>query len=190
MIKKLIKMPKQLLLLNFLFILISVVFSYYNGFCWITDSLSSFGTFNDFFNFSLILSGISLGVFTISVVDKSYDCFWTRIFLLLSSICLIFIGIFTERYLIHLVFAVVLFAVFPFGLFLLGRSLKGVNSRLGLITKIIGIFLILLWVGFFIIWEFVFPLGLAIPEMISLFAWITWSLIFIKNFKAKPNYEN
>ena len=190
MFEKIIKMPKQLLLLNFVLIVVSVIFSYYNGFCWITDSLSSFGTFNDFFNFSLMVSGISLGIFTISVVDKGYDCFWTRMFLLLSSVCLIFIGIFTERYLIHLVFAIVLFAVFPFGLFLLGRSLKGVNLHLGQITKIVAISLIILWIAFALIWKFVFPLGLAIPEMISLFVWIVWSLIFIKKFKVINSYEN
>ncbi len=71
MIEKILKLPKEWLLLNFILIVVSVIFSYYAGFCWLTDSLSRFGTTNDFFNFSLIISGLSLGIFTMSVVEKN-----------------------------------------------------------------------------------------------------------------------
>jgi hypothetical membrane protein len=125
-------------------IVVSIVFSYYHGFSWIGDSLSSLGTFSDFFNFSLIISGISLGIFTISIVEKDRICFLTRTFLFISSISLVFIGVFTEEYLIHLIFAIVLFAVFPFGLLFLGISLKEGNKKLGLLTKIVSLFLIIL----------------------------------------------
>ncbi len=180
-------MDRKLFLLNFVLIAVSVVFSYYNGFSWIGDSLSSLGTFSDFFNFSLIISGISLGIFTISVVEKDRIAFLTRTFLLISSISLVFIGIFTEEHLIHLVFAIILFAVFPFGLLFLGISLKDGNKKLGLFTKIVSLFLIVLWVIFVIIWRFIYPLGLAIPEMISLCVWIIWSIVFIKCFKVNTN---
>lgn len=187
MFKKIFCIPKKLFLLNFALIIISVIFSYYNGFSWIGDSLSSIGTFSDFFNFSLIISGISLGVFTISVVEKDRIAFLTRTFLLISSISLVFIGIFTKDHLIHLIFAVVLFAVFPFGLLFLGISLKNNNKKLGLFTKITSLFLIVLWIIFVVVWRFIYPLGLAIPEMISLCVWIIWSIVFIKYFKINTN---
>jgi hypothetical protein len=39
------------------------------------------------------------------------------------------------------VFAILLFAVFPMGMFILGDHLKNTNRRLGMLTKIVAIFL-------------------------------------------------
>lgn len=183
--KKPMTISRNLLLLNFLLILVSVIFSYYAGFCWLTDSLSRFGTTNDFFNFSLIVSGLSLGIFTISVVEKGKFMWWGRLFLLASSILLTFLGVFTEEYLIHFVFAVLLFTFFPFGLFFLGWGIKEQNAWLSLFTKITAVILILLWMTSFVTWLLFFKIGLAIPEMISLAIWIIWSFVFIKNYKNK-----
>ncbi len=183
MIKKILNLPTEWALFNFVFIGFSVLLSYYAGFCWFTDSLSRFGTTNDFFNFSLILSGISLGIFTISVVDKSKFNWWGRIFLLASSLLLVFLGIFTEEYFIHFVFAVSLFTFFPFGLLLFGHDLKEHNRNLGIFTKVTAIMLIILWVASFIIWLWFFKLGLAIPEIISLIIWIVWAIVFVVNYR-------
>jgi hypothetical protein len=49
------------------------------------------------------------------------------------------------------VFAILLFAVFPMGMFILGDHLKNNNRRLGIITKIVALFLIGLWLIFFLI---------------------------------------
>lgn len=178
----------KLLLLSFLLIILSIIFSYYRNFNWFTDSLSDFGLINNFFNFSLIISGISLGLFTLWVIKKGKNTNWCRIFLLWSSISLIFIGIFTKKYLIHFVFAISLFSVFPFGLFFYANTLKNNNFYLSLFTKIVALFLIIIWVLFFFIWLYIIKLGLAIPEIISLCCWIIWSIIFIKNFKTE--HEN
>lgn len=60
----------KLLLLSFLLIIISVWSSYQSGFNWIKGSLSDFGLVNDFFNLSLIISGIALGIFTLTAIKR------------------------------------------------------------------------------------------------------------------------
>lgn len=182
------KQYNKLLLLSFLLIILSICFSYYHSFDWLNDSLSDFGLINNFFNFSLIISGISLGIFTILVIKKSASTNWCRIFLLLSSMALIFIGIFTKKYIVHLIFAISLFAVFPFGLFFLGNHLKNNNINLSKFTKAVAIALLIIWILFFLIWLFIAKFGLAIPEIISLCLWVIWSIVFIKNFKTE--HEN
>jgi uncharacterized membrane protein len=62
--------------------------------------------------------------------------------------------------------------------------LKNNNRRLGIITKIVALFLIGLWLIFFLIWYFIFKFGLAIPEIITLITWILWAILFIKNYKS------
>jgi hypothetical membrane protein len=101
---------------------------------------------------------------------------------------LIFIGIFTKKYIVHLIFAISLFAVFPFGLFFLGNHLKNNNINLSKFTKAVAIALLIIWILFFLIWLFIAKFGLAIPEIISLCLWVIWSIVFIKNFKTE--HEN
>lgn len=185
MIEKFLKIPKEWLLLNFLLIFVSIIFSYYAGFCWITDSLSQFGVHSDFFNFSLIVSGLSLGIFTMSVVEKNKFNWWGRMFLMASSIMLTFIGIFTEEYFIHFIFAISLFTFFPFGLLFFGASLKESNRKLAIFTQSVAVILVLLWVASFVIWMWFYKIGLAIPEIASLVIWVIWCFVFIFNFRNK-----
>lgn len=175
----------KILLLSFLLIIISIYFSYYHGFNWLKGSLSDFGLINNFFNFSLIASGISLGIFTLTSIERKNGHWICRLFLIFSSIALIFIGIFTKKYLIHFIFAILLFSVFPFGLYFLGNHLLSHNEKLAIFTKIIGILLIVFWFTFFLIWLFIFKYGLAIPEIITLIIWVLWSVVFIKYYKPE-----
>jgi len=139
---KSIKKNSRLILLSFILIFVSVYFSYYSGFSWVKDSLSDFGLVNEFFNISLIISGITLGIFTLLVIDKEHSQGLCRLFLLFSSIFLTFIGIFTKVYLIHFVFAISFFITFPLGLFYLGKNLLASNYKLGIATKLIALILI------------------------------------------------
>jgi len=141
----------KVLLLSFLLIFLSVYFSYYNGFNWIKGSLSDFGLISNFFNLSLIISGISLGIFTLTSIERKNGYWLCRLFLIFSSIALILIGIFTKKYLVHFIFAILLFSVFPFGLYFLGNHLKPNNRRLAIFTKIIALSLIVFWFIFFMI---------------------------------------
>jgi len=104
--------------------------------------LSDFGLVNEFFNISLMISGITLGIFTLLVIDKEHSKGLCRLFLLFSSIFLTFIGIFTKIYLVHFIFAISFFITFPLGLFYLGKNLKPSNPELGIATKTIAIILI------------------------------------------------
>jgi hypothetical membrane protein len=180
---KILKNNSRLILLSFILIFISVYFSYYTGFSWVKDSLSDFGLVSHFFNFSLIVSGIALGVFTLLVIDREHSRGLCRLFLLFSSIFLTFIGIFTKEYLIHFVFAILFFATFPSGLFFLGRNLQKDNYELGIATKSVGLILMFIWLLFFGIWLFVFKFGLAIPEIVSLSVCMIWVFYFIYKFK-------
>ncbi len=174
----------KLLLLSFLLIVISVWSSYHSGFNWIKGSLSDFGLINDFFNLSLMISGVALGIFTLTAIKRDEIGWLCRLFLLFSSSLLTLIGIFTKQYFIHFVFAILLFAVFPMGMFILGDHLKNNNWRLGIFTKGVAIFLTGLWLVFFLVWYFIFKFGLAIPEIITLITWVLWAIIFIKDYKA------
>ncbi len=180
---KSIKKNSRLILLSFILIFVSVYFSYYTGFSWVKDSLSDFGLVNDFFNASLIISGIALGIFTLAVIDREHSKGLCRLFLLFSSIFLIFIGIFTKEYLIHFIFAISFFITFPLGLFYLGDNLLDSNYELGIATKTVALILISIWVLFFGIWLFVFKFGLAIPEIITLSICMIWVFYFIYKFK-------
>ncbi len=173
----------KLLLLSFLLIIVSVWNSYHSGFNWIKGSLSDFGLINDFFNLSLIISGLALGIFTLTAIKREDIGWLCRLFLLFSSALLTLIGIFTKQYFVHFIFAVLLFAIFPLGMFILSNHLKNSNYRLGTLTKIVALFLIFLWLAFFFIWFFIFKFGLAIPEIITLVTWIIWTIIFIKDYK-------
>ncbi len=180
---KSIKKNSRLILLSFILIFVSVYSSYYTGFSWIKDSLSDFGLVNEFFNISLIVSGITLGIFTLLVINREHSKGLCRLFLLFSSIFLTFIGIFTKTYLIHFVFAISFFVTFPLGLFYLGKNLLDTNYELGIATKTIAITLISVWFLFFGIWLFVFKLGLAIPEIVTLSICMIWVFYFIYKFK-------
>jgi len=178
-----IKKNLRLILLSFILIFISVYSSYYTGFSWIKGSLSDFGLISEFFNVSLIISGIALGIFTLLVIDKEHSQGLCRLFLLFSSLFLTFIGIFTKDYLIHFIFAIFFFITFPFGLYFLGNNLYKSNPELGIVTKIVAASLIIIWALFFIIWMLVFRFGLAIPEIITLSICMIWVFYFIYKFK-------
>lgn len=172
-----------LLLIAFVFVVIASVLAYYPGYNIFYDSLSDLGLFSNFFNFSLIVSGICLGIFTLNELDKKHFSQLCRMSFLFTSICLMFIGIITKEYFAHCIVAIGFFFLFPVSLLLLSKELKNKNKIVSRASLIISrSLLIVLFLGVFV-WSLIFKIGLAIPEIIALIFCVIWIFIIIVHFK-------
>ncbi|MCP8313307.1 MAG: DUF998 domain-containing protein [archaeon] len=150
-------------------------------FSWIDNALSDLGVSNvsPIFNSGLIICGTLASLFIVALIRierTSRLGLAGSILLLLSSLSLIGIGVFSEAFgLIHFYFSVSFFVSLILSSIILGIHFTlNLSSRpLGIFTLLVGIVSFISWVG----WAIVRPLGVAIPETISAFLAFFWFFI-------------
>ncbi len=160
-------------------------------FSWSENALSDLGAragSNFIFNTGLIISGILLMVYVsyIALDYLDYKALHGIIFLFLSGLCLMSIGLFPEQVEeLHFAVSLGFFVSFPIGQLLLSLYLK--YSRGHNILIVLGL---VSFFGSLIIWSFPWEsigvTGVAIPEFLSSFIGVLWllTLSYIR-FKEK-----
>lgn len=142
-------------------------------FNWTDNALSDLGVSSmaPIFNSGLIVCGIlaSLFIFGSAKMERKNRLgLIGLIVLLLSSISLVGIGVFSEASgMIHFYFSAAFFVLFIISSIILGIhfALNVSNRKLGIFTFLVGIISFIGWVG----WAIIRPKGVAIPETISAF---------------------
>jgi len=150
-------------------------------FCWKANALSDLGArenSNVIFNTGLILSGILLMVY-VSYIARDYleyKALHGIIFLFISGLCLMSIGLFPEQVEeLHFAVSLGFFVSFPIGQLLLSLYLK--YSKGYNILLVLGL---VSFIGAFIVWLFPWSnigvTGVAIPEFLSSLLGVIWLL--------------
>jgi hypothetical membrane protein len=150
-------------------------------FSWTDNAISDLGVANvaPLFNFGLIVSGILASLFIIGLARinrKNLLGFVGSISLLLSSLSLIGIGVFSEAFgLVHFYFSLAFFTLLIVSLIIFGIhfSLSTATRFLGIFTFLVGIISLSGWIG----WAIVNLSGVAIPEMISIILASFWIFV-------------
>lgn len=149
-------------------------------FSWFRNALSDLGVhqYGYLFNSALIIEGV-LNIIFIYVLHRYFNLkSYISVILLIAGISLAMVGIFNEHFgIIHLVFALIYFILFPSGIILF--SITGVEKRkyestMGITLSIIGFAFII--VGILEVFKAVStPLALGFYEFVEAIALIIWS---------------
>jgi len=176
---------EKTLLLGLVFPIIGIVLSYYHGFNWLFNSLSDFGVFSPFFNWGVIISGIVLGIFTMTILTEARIGFWSRFLLLISSVSLILIGVFRKDFPmpIHPMATIAFFSTLTLAQLMLGKRVLKECQHVGYFTILTSLTIYSTWFSFLMVWLVDHRFGIAIPELISLMATLIWIFVFISKYK-------
>jgi hypothetical membrane protein len=180
--------------LPLIMILVSTVLE--ESFSWDRNALSDIGVSHLawLFNSALVIGGLLNFLFAVglrSFIDKT---FWLKIgvsLIIVSSISLSLVGVFTENYSsIHVLVALGYLLLTPLGLICIGG--REVSHQIGKVSLVLGIAALLTILGLPII-TFVanLQMGFAVPEFLEslmLSVWTFWvSLKLIKADKTNTN---
>ncbi len=179
------KRIEKCLLFGLIFPIVGIVFSYYHGFNWLSNSLSDLGVFSPFFNWGVIISGITLGIFTMYTLTQERVGFLARFLMLISSVSLILIGVFRKDFTlpIHPIAAISFFVTVSIAQLVLGKRVAKNCPSVGYCTILAALITYATWFTFLMIWLMDHRFGIAIPETISLLIIIIWITIFISKYK-------
>lgn len=147
----------------------------------LNHSLSDLGTISKIFNYCLIIAGLLLAGFL-----RGFNMFFEKghslgsIFLFLASAALVLIGFFPKEssYHLHSFFSFLFFFLFPLSLIFFSQKIG--FEKLKRFTLSCCFFFVFIWLLYFLIRIFIYPLGLALPEIVSFFIVFIWiSFLFI-----------
>ena len=154
-------------------------------FSWIDNALSDLGVSNvaPIFNSGLIICGTLASLFIVTLIRIERTSRLGPVLLLLSSLSLMGIGVFSEAFgLIHFYFSLSFFISL-----ILSSIILGIHFTLNLSTRPLGIFTLLVGIVSLIScvgWAIVRSLGVAIPETISAFlAFFLFIILSIRMYR-------
>jgi hypothetical membrane protein len=165
-----------------------------NSVSWNKNALSDIGVSQTawLFNSALIIGGLLNLIFAFGLRNYFGKTRWLKIgasMLIISSISLALVGVFTENYsIIHALVALGYLLLAPVAIICIGQGEK--NKQFGKVTLALGIFALLAIFGLPVV-TFVanLQIGFAVPEFAESFVlsiWTFWvSLRLLKNKKAE-----
>jgi hypothetical membrane protein len=165
--------------LSFTFLAIS----YSPWFSWMGNALSDLGVSSAaaIFNFGMILAGLLLTIFAVGFikhVGKGPLIFAGAFLLVLGAVSFMAVGVFPESTgWVHVSVSAAFFTLELIGFLLIGAAFiqKSSEKRSGLFSISAAAWVIGVWM----FWFWAFPQGgVAIPELLSLLAFQSWSIVF------------
>ena len=165
------------------------------SFSWNKNALSDIGVSQTawLFNSALIVGGLLNLLFAIGLRNYLGKTRWLKIgvsLLIVSSISLALVGVFTENYnIIHALVALGYLLLAPLGLICIGRGEK--SKQFGKVSLVLGIIALLVILGLPII-TFVanLEIGFAVPEFLEALVLSTWTFwVSLKLIRQQRNKE-
>ena len=167
-------------LLPILSLFVFLISLYYSPWFNITDNaISDFGLpdwAGNFFNYGIMIIGLLLFVFTIGLLKLFYRYRAQIIMIMLSSIFLIFVGVFPLPSNLHIYVSGMFFVAFPIGFFTLGYSLY--KKKIGFYKKMGFIALINSFIAIISLIPLLIFSGIAISEIMIIIPGFFWCMIF------------
>lgn len=154
------------------------------SFSWKSNALSDLGVSEvaNIYNSSLIVLGIVDLIFIIGFVKayaKSALFYLGGILLIIASVSISLVGVFTEAYATpHMILAMAIFVLEPIGLMLVGLAFRRMNMKTkGHLSILIGIISLLVTaISMLIPWYTWLDLGAAVPEIVAFSAPSVWTV--------------
>lgn len=155
------------------------------NFSWSKNALSDLGVSQvaNVFNYSLITVGILSLIFAFGFMKayaKNAFFYVGGILLMLGSVSLSLIGVFTEHYgVLHVYVSVGYFALFPVAMILVGTAFARMNMRSkGYVSILAGVIEIIVILGGEVFaWHKWLGLGFAVPEYIASVIFASWTTL-------------
>jgi hypothetical membrane protein len=166
------------------------------SFSWNRDALSDIGVSQLawLFNSALVVGGLLNLMFAFGLRNYLGKAKWLKIgvsLIIVSSISLALVGVFTENYsIIHALVALGYLLLSPLGLICIGGGEK--SQQIGKVSIVLGISALLAILGLpIIIFVANFQIGFAVPEFLEslvLSIWTFW--VSLKLIRHKISYDN
>lgn len=176
---------------SLVFVFLSTVIS--SGFSWTNNYLSDIGggkfgpISQDLFNYTLIIGGILLILFTIFLIINVRGkgaLFASSFIILIASISFTLIGIFTEGSPLHYYVSMGFFLLMPVGIIVASLYYYKKNN----IFMAFSIFLAL--ISILVILELPLGMGKAIPEYVEATLLSIWIILFVLLRKMRPEIKS